>query len=118
MANADPFEAFKDVEDDPEPVPGELAKANGHDAGSDKAAPAPTPGQRLLQEGLEALVEQDKAGALAKFTEAWKFQDQLDPDSRQQLKDKLTFLRAIDSAKPLAGGEPPSPLEQVNSQQE
>src|SRR4029078_4220636 len=28
------------------------------------------------------------------------------------------FLRAIDNARPLAGGEPPSPLEQVNSQQE
>ncbi len=82
------------------------------------AAPEPTPGQRLFQEGLQLLVGQDKGGALAKFTEAWKYQDQLDPETRQQLKDKLTFLRAIDNARPLAGGEPPSPLEQVNSQQE
>jgi general secretion pathway protein D len=81
-------------------------------------APEPTPGQKLFQEGLQALIAQDKGGALAKFTEAWKYQDQLDPDTRQQLKDKLTFLRAIDNARPLAGGESPTPLEQVNSQQE
>ena len=38
--------------------------------------------------------------------------------SCQQLKDKLTFLRAA-AAQPLpAAGEAPSPLEQVNSQQE
>src|SRR5207247_1097157 len=44
----------------------------------------PTPGQRLFQEGLQALIKQDRQAALQKFTEAWKFQDQLDPDTRQQ----------------------------------
>jgi general secretion pathway protein D len=74
---------------------------------------------RLYREGMSALESQDREGALAKFTEAWKFQDQLDPVTRQQLKDKLTFLRAS-IAQPLAvqPGQPPSPLEQVNSQQE
>jgi AAA domain len=46
MVNADPFDDFRDLEDDPEPFPGEQAKANGHaghDAGSAKATPAPTP---------------------------------------------------------------------------
>jgi general secretion pathway protein D len=76
-----------------------------------------TPGHRLYQEGLEALQNQDRQAAIAKFTEAWKFQDQLDPDTRQQLKDKLTYLRMNSNAQPLPPGEQ-SPLEQVNSQQE
>ena len=93
-------------------------------ANSSQVRAAPTPagapgsGMRLYDEGLKALETQDRETALAKFSEAWKFQDQLDPAIRQQLKDKLTFLRAA-TAQPLpAVGEAPSPLEQVNSQQE
>jgi general secretion pathway protein D len=78
----------------------------------------PTPGQRLFQEGLQALTKQDRQTALQKFNEAWRMQDQLDPDTRQQLKDKLTFLRAGNAPQPLTGGEPASPLEKVNSEQE
>ena len=56
---------------------------------------------------------------MAKFQEAWRFQDQLDPATRQQLKDKLTFLRSATAEPlPIAGAAPLSPLEQVNSQQE
>ncbi len=81
-------------------------------------AGAQGPGMRLYDEGLKALETQDRETALARFSEAWKFQDQLDPAIRQQLKDKLTFLRAA-TAQPLpVAGEAPSPLEQVNSQQE
>jgi general secretion pathway protein D len=77
------------------------------------------PGYALYQEGIKALEGQDRAGALAKFQEAWRFQDQLDPATRQQLKDKLTFLRSANSEPlPIAGSAPLSPLEEVNSQQE
>ena len=87
---------------DPSPTPAELS-----------------PGYKLYDEGLEALESQDREAAMAKFSEAWKFQDQLDPAVRQQLKDKLTFLRAAANAQPIAAGEgQPSPLEQVNSAQE
>jgi general secretion pathway protein D len=80
--------------------------------------PEPTIAQRLYLEGLQSLQQQDRATAIQKFNEAWRQQDQLDPETRQQLKDKLTLLRNSEGAKPLAAGEPPSPLEQVNSQQE
>ena len=74
---------------------------------------------RLFREGMSALENQDREGALAKFTEAWKYQDQLDPELRQQLKDKLTFLRGTIAAQPLpASVGQASPLEQVTSQQE
>jgi general secretion pathway protein D len=97
-----------------EPAPGQLVPVI---PGQPNGAP-PTPAQLLYQEGLQALQNQDRPGALLKFGEAWKLQDQLDPETRQQLKDKLTFLRANSTPRPLAPGEQASPLEQVNSQQE
>src|SRR4029453_5945794 len=93
-------------------------------ASSSQVRNAPTPaggqgpGMRLYDEGLKALEMQDREAALAKFQEAWKFQDQLDPAIPQQLKDKLTSLRAATAQPVPAVGAPPSPLEQVNSQQE
>jgi general secretion pathway protein D len=87
-------------------------------AGGPSSAAGQGPGMRLYDEGLKALEMQDREAALAKFQEAWKFQDQLDPAIRQQLKDKLTFLRAATAQPAPAVGAPPSPLEQVNSQQE
>ncbi len=81
-------------------------------------------GARLYGEGLVALEQQDKKTAMAKFTEAWRHQAQLDPVMRQQLQDKLTFLRAamaqpaVPAVQPASADGAPSPLEQVNSQQE
>jgi general secretion pathway protein D len=74
-------------------------------------------GQRLYQEGIQALQAQDRETALQKFQEAWKHEAELDPETRQALKDKLT-LRPAGAAQPLPAGGPVSPLEQVSSQQE
>ena len=79
------------------------------------AGPA-SPGAKLYEEGIKALEKRDRETALAKFAQAWKYQDQLDPETRQQLKDKLQFLRA--ASAPVPGEGQPSPLEQVNSHQE
>jgi general secretion pathway protein D len=73
------------------------------------------PGWQLYQEGVQALQQQDRALALQKFSEAWRYQEQLDPQTRQDLKDKLTLLRAGTAN---AGPGEPTPLEQVQSQQE
>lgn len=83
---------------------------------------------RLYEEGVKALEGQDRDTAMRKFTEAWKQQDQLEPEMRAALKDKLTFLRANNlPAQPLPRpelpaqpiGPPTSPaLEAVGSQQE
>lgn len=97
------------------------------------AAASSVPAVRIYEEGVKALENQDREGALRKFTEAWKWQDQLDPEMRQQLKDKLTFLRgnpqpaqplprpdapATPLPPPAATPAGPSPLEQVGSQQD
>lgn len=88
-------------------------------------AQGPGQGARLYNEGLAALEQQDKKTAMAKFSEAWRFQAELDPATRQQLQDKLSFLRAamaqpvgIPGVQPASAGELPSPLEQVGSEQE
>jgi len=72
--------------------------------------------QQAYEEGLRALDSQDRATAMQKFRQAWGMQDQLDPETRQQLKDKLTFLNTAPAAAPPAEGA--SPLEQVGSEQE
>ncbi|HUE72483.1 MAG TPA: hypothetical protein VMP01_16485 [Pirellulaceae bacterium] len=82
-----------------------------------RAVSATTPAARYYEEGLRALARNDSETALAKFTEAWKYQDQFDAATRQQLQDKLTFLQtAATQSQPR--GAAGSPIEQVQSQQE
>ncbi|MEM1069748.1 MAG: DUF4974 domain-containing protein, partial [Planctomycetota bacterium] len=49
--------------------------------------------EEKLNEGLQALGAGDTAAAREKFREAWKFESQLNPAQRSQLKDKLTLLQ-------------------------
>jgi len=71
-------------------------------------------GLQIYREGLRALQAQDRETALRLFHDAWQHQQELDPVTRQELKDKLSLLRE-------AGNRPlrePSPLEEVDAQQE
>ncbi|WP_254506709.1 general secretion pathway protein GspD [Anatilimnocola floriformis] len=71
---------------------------------------------RLYDEGVKALEAQDRDTAMRKFTEAWKSADQLDPELRAALKDKLTFLRAANApAQPLP--RPDGPASPIQPQQ-
>ncbi len=82
------------------------------------AAQAAVPGQgpELYRQGLLALERQDRATALQLFSEAWKHEAELDPATRQSLRDKLTLLRVAASAGP-AAGPPGSALEEVDAEQ-
>lgn len=73
-------------------------------------------GRELYRQGLVALERQDRATALQLFSEAWKFEAELDPSTRQALRDKLTLLRVAMSADP-AAGPPGSALEAVDAEQ-
>lgn len=73
-------------------------------------------GPVLYQQGLAALERQDRAAALQLFSEAWKHEAELDPATRQSLRDKLTLLRVAASATP-APGTPGSALEAVDAEQ-
>ncbi len=83
-------------------------------AQAEAAAPAgPVSGIGLYEQGLRALEAQDRERAIDLFRRAWEFQAELDPITRQQLKDKLSLL----SAPRTNGGTEPSPFEQVDTRQ-
>ena len=50
-------------------------------------------GERLFDEGMKALSQGDHQNAREKFVQAWKFESQMDLNTRRQLKDKLTLLQ-------------------------
>jgi general secretion pathway protein D len=52
-----------------------------------------SPGERAYREGLAALTQGDKVAARQRFVEAWKYEADLHPTVRSQLKDKLTLLQ-------------------------
>lgn len=64
-------------------------------------------GQRMFYDGLDALSQGDKATARKRFLEAWKYEAELDPTQRSQLKDKLTLLQPtrLPIEPATAGGE-------------
>ncbi|HUG69726.1 MAG TPA: hypothetical protein VMM76_18385, partial [Pirellulaceae bacterium] len=71
-------------------------------------------GLQIYREGLRALGAQDRDEALRLFRDAWQYEQELDPLTRQELKDKLNLMSA-------GGNRPlrePSPLEEVNAQQD
>ena len=71
-------------------------------------------GQTLYREGMQALKKQDRATALSKFKQAWRFEKQLDKRTRQELKIKLTQLQSVPN--PIRAGKS-SPLESVDAEQ-
>jgi general secretion pathway protein D len=75
-----------------------------------EAAPV-SEGVRLFQQGEQALRDRDKETALRCFREAYQFQAELDPRTRQRLQDHLQML-AAPSAPP---AEQPSLIEDAAS---
>ncbi|MFW6168918.1 MAG: hypothetical protein ACODAD_00410 [Planctomycetota bacterium] len=76
-----------------------------------------SPGEKLYQDGLQALQNHEQEAALKLFRDAWKYEQELDPLMRQQLQDKLSFLQSNDTLPDTAENEG-SPLEAVDSEQQ
>lgn len=77
------------------------------------------PGSQLFQKGIQALSDGQRDRALLLFRQAWQKQDELDPGTRTQLKDKLTLLQTPEPIQgqamgTLGGGL--SPNEQLQAQ--
>lgn len=74
-------------------------------------------GTRYLREGEDALAAGDKVKARKLFEEAWKYENQLDPESRQRLQDNLQHKTSpVTSA--VAQASSPSPLSEVDARQQ
>jgi general secretion pathway protein D len=106
-------------------IPGMVAQAGGTTTGSPTGNVVPVQatsgfagsGSQLFSEGLEALAAGNRELARTKFSEAWKYEAELPPEVRQQLKDKLTLLQPTGGA-PAGNLQPLSPLDAVDQQQQ
>ncbi len=88
--------------------------ANQSNSGGPPAAAGS--GEQLYSQGLQALQQGDRQTALKHFRDAWRFEAQLDPTTRQRLQDHLT---ALASAAPRAlEAIAPSPLAKVDAEQD
>jgi general secretion pathway protein D len=74
-------------------------------------------GEQLFERGLRALEAQDREEALRWFRMAWQQESELDPETRQKLKDKLTLLGGSTSAGRPEGNSG-SPLEEIATRQQ
>ena len=75
----------------------ESATGSGAIAGlsSSTFEPIPNRGKQLFDSGMDALSENDREKAAEYFRNAWQFQDQLDPTTRQTIQDQLSRINAI-----------------------
>jgi len=87
-------------------------------APNDVVSPQGSTGQQLYADGLRALEAHDREAALTLFRDAWKYERELDPATRQQLQDKLILLQTGGTAPPVAAESQPSQLEAVDAQQQ
>lgn len=85
--------------------------------------PAPTlarapvsKGVELFRTGLSALQNREQEKALDLFRQAWQYQAELDPNTRRELRDKLSLLSAPNVPYPPSQGG--SALEEVNTQEQ
>ena len=74
-------------------------------------------GEHLYRMGLEQLTAGHREKAIENFREAWQHRDQMDPVTRSQLRDKLTYLQPV-QPNPLPNGQTPSPLQELTQQQQ
>jgi general secretion pathway protein D len=87
-------------------------------AGQEGGPPPTSPGQQLYQQGRAALEGHDRETALRLFREAWQYERELDPTTRQQLQDKLILLQNGGAPAAATGEGQASPLEAVDAKQQ
>lgn len=71
----------------------------------------PSSGRQLFEDGMRALEGQDVQGALDLFRQAWQYEAELDPLTRQELQVKLSQLSASGGV-----GREPSRFDEINMQ--
>ena len=102
---------------DPNRDPNRVAAAQATTPAPVRTQPTAIPnpnsaGVQLFQQGMQALVDQDRVTAQRLFTQAWQFEAELDPAIRQELKTKLALLQTAPANALPAPKTAPSPLDQ------
>ncbi len=82
--------------------------------GPEATVPAPAGGEggdALYRRGIEALSKGERQQAYDLFVEAWKFQGEMDPLLRNQLREKLSLMSPVNQSESVAAAQL-TPLEQ------
>ncbi|MCY2973444.1 MAG: general secretion pathway protein GspD [Planctomycetota bacterium] len=87
-------------------------------------SPSDTPqagstGEQLYRKGMDELVKGNRQTAIDTFTDAWKYEAEMDSMTRAQLKDKLMLLQGnvAQTGKPAAGASNAGQMQEVNQEQ-
>ncbi len=89
-------------------------------ATSPSVAPqAGSTGEQLYRKGMDELVKGNRQTAIDTFTDAWKYEAEMDSMTRAQLKDKLMLLQGnvAQTRKPAAGTNNAGQMQEVNQEQ-
>ncbi|MDZ4849880.1 MAG: hypothetical protein SGI77_11325 [Pirellulaceae bacterium] len=81
------------------------------------AGKLPNNGEELYRLGVATLAAGERDRAVKLFNEAWKFEREMEPLTRAQLKDKLTLLQANKSPYKPSSGEPVTAMQELNDEQ-
>lgn len=74
-------------------------------ANESEVPPIPSRGLELYKSGMEALGNADRDKAEEYFRKAWQFEDQLDPNVRQSIQNKLSHLAGQKVSAAATAGE-------------
>ena len=86
--------------------------------GEGSLAPVPAGnGEDLFRSGVAALAGGDRERAMKLFNEAWKYERDMEPLARAQLKDKLTLMQGNKIPNKPAAGEPITAMQELNEEQ-
>lgn len=91
-------------------------------AGATSPSDAPqtgSTGEQLYRKGMDELVKGNRQTAIDTFTDAWKYEAEMDSMTRAQLKDKLMLLQGnvAQTKKPAPGGNNAGQMQEVNQEQ-
>lgn len=101
----------------PNSDPTAIAQASSNSSSQGTAPVAGESGESLFRQGMDALVEGKRDKAQQLFSQAWKYQAQMDPQVRNQLKDKLQLMQAANTPQPMNPGEPVTALQEASNEQ-
>ena len=77
----------------------------------------PSNGEELYRSGVAALSTGDRERAVKLFNEAWKYERDMEPLTRAQLKDKLTLLQSNKTPSKPSAGQPITAMQELNEEQ-
>ncbi len=106
----DPFANSEPTENAASPAtPLQAAPSEETEAAEEPASPAPTGDSQdpmgLIQRGETAVKAKDFKTARDLFSQAWKYEQSLDPETRQRLQDNLQMLRVDQSSEEIPAPE-------------